>query len=63
MMGRVCACDPCQLYAATHHWNCLIETVLVRGRNICFHWEIGVSVFGLSPIPHLARSAGYMILT
>ena len=24
----------------THHQNVLIRTVLMRGHNVCFHWEI-----------------------
>ena len=32
------------------HKNCLVETVLMRGHNICFHGEIRKIIFELSSI-------------
>ena len=44
-------------YSGIHHWNHLFETVLMRGHNICFYWNIRKIIFELSLIPPLILSS------
>ena len=42
-----------KIYVVTPHLNRLVETVLMRGHNICFHEEIWIIIPKLSLLPLL----------
>ena len=49
-------------YFMTHHYNRLIETVLMRGHNICFCLEIRKIIFELSSLPPLIWSSALQVV-
>ena len=49
---------PIKTYAVTSHLNCLSETVLLMGHNICFYGEMRLIIFELSLLPFLIWSTG-----